>query len=172
MSVFGSQDGGAPADAGEPNGPAAKPRSLLFACNLNSIRSPMAAGLAQVRLGPDVRIDSCGVYPGGYLDPFMVSVMSEVGYAADEHTPKTFAEVSEPFDVVVALTSLSREQAEALSSARHWRVEYWPSPDPSGGEAPTREQRLEAYRGVRNQLDRQICHRFAIKARGASTRRR
>ncbi len=148
----------------------AAPRSVVFACNLNSIRSPMAAGLAQRRLGPQVRVASCGVYPGGYLDPLMVEVMGEAGIDMIEHTPKTFEDLSDPFEVVVALTSMSKERAQDLSGARRWRVEYWPSPDPSGGDMLSREGRLQAYRDVRDQLDRRIRDRFAASSERAPTR--
>ncbi len=144
----------------DPATPVPAPASLVFACNLNSIRSPMAAGLAQRRLGSRVRVASCGVYPGGYLDPLMVEVMGEAGIDMIEHTPQTFDDLSEPFEVVVALTSMSKERAEDLSRARKWRVEYWPSPDPSGGDMLSREGRLQAYRDVRDQLDRQVRARF------------
>jgi hypothetical protein len=44
-------------------------------------------------------------------------------------------------------------------------VEYWPTPDPSVAEG-SREQRLEAYRAVRDQLLAHIRERFAAKRPG------
>jgi hypothetical protein len=38
-------------------------------------------------------------------------------------------------------------------------MEYWPTPDPTATEG-NREQRLDAYRAVRDQLTRQIRERF------------
>ncbi len=147
------------------------PRSVLFSCNLNSIRSPMAEGLARRHLGAGVRVASCGVYPGGYLDPFMVTVMGEIGVVMDEHEPRTFDAVAEPFDVVVALTALSRDRAEELAPARGWRVEYWPSPDPSSGESVNREARLQAYRDVRDRLHQLVCDHFMTIGPAGSTNR-
>ena len=42
----------------------APPRSVLFACTHNAIRSPMAAALTRLRFGPLLRVDSVGVLPG------------------------------------------------------------------------------------------------------------
>jgi hypothetical protein len=39
-------------------------------------------------------------------------------------------------------------------------VEYWPTPDPTAAEG-SREQRLAAYREVREELMRRIRARFA-----------
>ncbi len=44
-------------------------------------------------------------------------------------------------------------------------VEYWPTPDPTIQEG-NREQRLDAYREVRDQLMRRIRERFATAPAG------
>jgi protein-tyrosine-phosphatase len=44
-------------------------------------------------------------------------------------------------------------------------VEYWPTPDPSVA-AGSREQRLDAYREVRDQLQARIKARFAWRPGG------
>ena len=56
-----------------------RPQAVLFACGMNAVRSPMAAGL----LAADVRqvasiVGSAGVQQGE-LDPFAVAVMDEIG---------------------------------------------------------------------------------------------
>ena len=138
----------------------APPTSVLFACNLNTIRSPMAAALMKRRFS-SVHVESCGVWPGGYTDPFMAEVMAELGPDLTEHEPKTFEELDDlSFDLIVALTEPSRERAEELCRTRACEVEFWDLTDPSdAGE--TREQRLNAYRAVRDELDAKIKARFA-----------
>ena len=44
-------------------------------------------------------------------------------------------------------------------------VEYWPTPDPTAIEG-TREQRLDAYREVRDQLTERIKARFGWQPGG------
>jgi len=44
-------------------------------------------------------------------------------------------------------------------------VEYWPTADPTAVEG-SREQRLDAYRAVRDQLMEKIRQRFVTRAAG------
>jgi protein-tyrosine-phosphatase len=44
-------------------------------------------------------------------------------------------------------------------------VEYWPTPDPTAAEG-SREQRIEAYREVRDMLMRRVKERFAWRPGG------
>lgn len=141
--------------------PARPPRSILFACNLNSIRSPMAAALAAKMLGRGVWVESCGLFEGGYLDPFMVEVMGERGIDLSGHAPKTFEDMADSnFDLIVALTLSSHERALALARTSATQVEFWPLPDPTE-EYGGRESRLAAYRLVRDTLEARLKERFA-----------
>ena len=54
------------------------PSSVLFACTLNAVRSPMAEALAKRLYGTRAYFDSAGVRAGN-LDSFAVSVLDEVG---------------------------------------------------------------------------------------------
>ena len=144
----------------------APPPAVLFACNLNSIRSPIAEGLARRRFAGQALVSSCGIWEGGYLDEFMVEVMREVGVDMSHHAPKTFEEIDPgAYDLIVALTSESRVRAETLAAAHSGlKAEHWILPDPTA-DGSTREERLEAYRQVREALQERIAARFA-PARG------
>jgi protein-tyrosine-phosphatase len=48
---------------------------VLFACDLNSVRSPMAASLLQRMFSRSLHVRSAGVEKGE-LDPFAVAVMA------------------------------------------------------------------------------------------------
>ncbi|HTK35199.1 MAG TPA: low molecular weight phosphatase family protein [Caulobacteraceae bacterium] len=129
------------------------PPVVLFACNLNRVRSPMAAALAQ-RLG--LGADSCGLSATDAVDPFLAAVMLEVGVDLSEHQPKTFADVNgETFDLIIALTPEARERLAGSATP----VEYWPTADPTLADG-SREQRLDAYREVRRALQRRLSERF------------
>ncbi len=56
----------------------AKPQAVLFACGMNAVRSPMAAGLFKQLFGKAIYVASAGVQKGE-LDPFVVAVMEEIG---------------------------------------------------------------------------------------------
>ena len=138
------------------------PRSVLFACGLNSIRSPMAAHLFGRLIGPSVAVRSAGVQTAG-LDPFAVAAMAEVGIDIAGHRPVTFEELEEldglDSDLIVTLSPKAHHKALELTHRLRAAVEYWPTPDPSVVEG-SREQRMHAYRELREQLSRRILERF------------
>jgi protein-tyrosine-phosphatase len=140
-----------------------RPQAVLFACGLNSIRSPMAASLFRYRIGPSVYVQSVGVRKGE-LDGFAVAVMEEIGIDIAKHKPVTFEELEDweglNFDLIVTLAPEAHHKALELTRTLGAEVEYWPTPDPSAVEG-NREQRLDAYREVRDQLLNRIGRRFA-----------
>ena len=69
-----------------------RPQAVLFACGLNSVRSPMAMGLFRQLIGPGTYVGSAGVRKYE-LDPFAVVVMEEVGSDISKHRPMTFEEL-------------------------------------------------------------------------------
>lgn len=136
------------------------PGAVLFACNFNRVRSPMAAGLMRLIYGHRVYVDSCGLRPGDEIDPFVLQVMHEVGADISSHQAKSFDDLADgSFDVVVTLTSEAQEHALELSRGRSVLIEYWDTADPTLAEG-SRDARLEAYRAVRDALKAQIVRRF------------
>ncbi len=135
------------------------PRSLLFACTRNAVRSPMAEALARQRLGPGTVIASAGVEPGT-VNPFAVAVMDEVGIDIHNHLAMTFEELSgSSFDLVIALSAIAFREAMAYAASRPIAVEHWDVVDPTSNEG-SREQRLVAFRSVRDDLEARIRKRF------------
>jgi len=148
-------------------GRSAKPQAVLFACGMNAVRSPMAAGLLKHYFGRTY-VGSAGVRKGE-LDPFAVAVMDELGLDIARHKPITFEELEDweglNFDLIVTLAPEAHHKALELTRTIAADVEYWPTPDPTATEG-TREQRLEAYREVRDQLVRRIKQRFGSQRGG------
>jgi protein-tyrosine-phosphatase len=144
------------------------PRSVLFACGLNSIRSPMAQSLFGHLIGPSVPVRSAGVQTAD-LDPFAVAAMAEIGLDIAEHRPVTFEELEDmdglEFDLIVTLSPKAHHKALELTHRLAANVEYWPTPDPSVIEG-SREHRIQAYREVREQLSKRILERFGPVRRG------
>ena len=145
-----------------------KPQAVLFACGLNSVRSPMAAGLYRQVIGPGSYVASAGVRKGE-LDTFAVAALDEVGIDISRHRPMTFEELEDweglNFDLIVTLSPEAHHKALELTRTVAADVEYWPTPDPTVTEG-TREQRLSAYRETRDQLTERIKHRFGWRPGG------
>jgi protein-tyrosine-phosphatase len=139
-----------------------RPQAVLFACGMNAVRSPMAAGLFRELFGKSVYVASAGVQKGE-LDPFVVAVLEEIGIDISRHKPMTFEELEEleglNFDLIVTLSPPAHHKALELTRTVAADVEYWPTVDPTAAEG-SREQKLEAYRQVRDQLMALIRARF------------
>jgi len=140
-----------------------QPLAVLFACGLNSVRSPMAAALFAQMLGRTIYVGSAGVRKDE-LDPFAVAAMAEIGIDISRHKPITFEELEDleglNFDLIVTLSPEAHHRALELTHTNAVEVEYWPTADPTGVEG-SREQRLDAYRAVRDQLSKRIRERFS-----------
>lgn len=137
-----------------------KPRSVLFVCTMNAVRSPMAAGLLRQLKGRTLYVESAGVH-ADTLDPLAVQVMTELGITLDHH-PRSLDEFrGKEFDLVVALSREAEQHARAQN--RDARVEYWQTADPTQEEGSL-EQRKAAYRAVRDGLKRRIAAYFGQEA--------
>jgi protein-tyrosine-phosphatase len=148
---------------------ARNPQSVLFACAMNSVRSPMAESLLRHMFPQGLYVRSAGVRKGE-ADPFAVAVMAELGQDISTHKPMTFEELEDweglNFDLIVTLSPEAHHKALELTRTLAAEVEYWPTQDPTGAEG-SREQKLAAYREVCDQLLLRIRRRFA-KAGAAS----
>ncbi|OXE35410.1 MAG: low molecular weight phosphatase family protein [Phenylobacterium zucineum] len=146
--------------------PPSLPGAVLFACNFNRVRSPMAEALLMRDFGDRVYVDSCGVKLDaraadlGAVDPFVEAVMAEVGCDLSRHRAKTFDDLNaDAFDLVVSLTPQAQHRAVEMTRGRAVTIEYWPTYDPTEANG-SREARLASYRGVRDALAAHLTHRF------------
>ena len=134
------------------------PSAILFACTMNAVRSPMAAALLR-HLARGVYIESAGVR-AGELDPLAVAAMEEIGLEIGKHRPRRFEDLEDgSFDLVITLSPEAQHKAVELTRTAATQVEYWPTMDPTAVEG-SREQRLAAYRSVRDQLMERLKGRF------------
>ncbi|WP_068006214.1 low molecular weight phosphatase family protein [Pseudovibrio axinellae] len=136
-----------------------RPSSILFICRMNAVRSPMAEGLINLLYPKQVYTRSCGVF-AGERDPFVDSVMDEVGMDITDHQPKTFEDLAEDgFDLMVTLAPEAHHMALELTRTQSVDVEYWPTIDPTVATG-SRSQIMDAYRAVRDTLKRKIEQRM------------
>lgn len=146
---------------------AGPPHAVLFACSQNSVRSAMAAAMFR-RLFGNVSYSRSAGARKGEVDPFAIAVMDEIGIDLSKHRPRTFEELEDVdglnFDLIVTLAPEAHHRALELTRTLAVDVEYWPTLDPTVVEG-SREQRLDSYRNLRDQLMAQIKHRFGWRPR-------
>lgn len=140
----------------------APPKSVLFVCNQNAVRSPMAEALAFKHSKRRIFVESAGLI-AGVLDPFTVSAMEEEGVSLANHKAQTLADVNVSlFDLVIALTPESHKKLQSMIGP-DTELEYWATPDPSDAEG-NRNQVMDSYRLVRDHLECRIADRLQFSS--------
>ncbi|WP_037255817.1 arsenate-mycothiol transferase ArsC [Roseobacter sp. SK209-2-6] len=141
------------------------PQSILFCCDHNAVRSPMAEGLMKKFYGTGTYVQSAGVKNDMEIDGFSIAVCQEAGVELSRHRSRSFDEMEQwgddlsSFDLVVALSPASQRRALELTRFFHLDVEYWPIMDPTGlGES--RDAKLDSYRQTRDQIIQHLVERW------------
>ena len=143
------------------------PQSVLFCCDHNAVRSPMAEGIMKKLYGTGVYVQSAGVSNDLEIDGFAISVCEEIEVEISRHRSRSIDEMNKlgddlsSFDLIVALSPASQRRALDLTRFFHLEVEYWPIMDPTG-LAETRESKLGVYRQTRDQIFDQLKNRWTI----------
>lgn len=143
------------------------PTSVLFCCDYNSVRSPMAEGILKKLHGRRIYVQSAGVRHELEINGFSIAVCEEIGVELNRHKSRSFEEMEEwgdeidAYDLIVALSPASLRRAQEYTRHHAIEVEYWPIFDPSGlGE--DRDEKLAAFRQSRDQIDAKIRERFPV----------
>ncbi len=141
------------------------PQSILFCCDHNAVRSPMAEGIMKKLYGTGTYVQSVGVINDLEIDGFSIAVCEEIGVELSRHRSRSFDEMERwgddlsSFDLIVALSPASQRRALELTRLFHLTVEYWPILDPTGiGE--TREMKLVSYRQTRDQIKSKLREKW------------
>jgi len=141
---------------------------LLFVCDANSARSPLAEAIARELAWVhhlDIEIWSAGARPS-HVDPEVRSVLGEVRVSAEGLRSKSLLEV--PFDEISEVICLCvPSQCPPLPDRLEPRS--WPLPDPSS--APSSE-RVDAFRATRDELMRRLERDFRARAEARRRARR
>ncbi|WP_409699177.1 low molecular weight phosphatase family protein [Yoonia sp.] len=141
------------------------PQSVLFCCDHNSVRSPMAEGIMKKLYGTRCYVQSVGVKNDMEIDGFAITVCAEIGVEVSRHRSRSFDEMEQwgddlsSFDLVLALSPASQRRALDLTQFFHLDVEYWPVLDPTG-LGDSREAQLNLYRQTRDQIYDRLIARF------------
>jgi protein-tyrosine-phosphatase len=142
------------------------PGSVLFACTLNAIRSPMAEALLKHFHGSRIYVQSVGVRTS-VVDTFAIAVMDEMGIDISRHRRRSFDDLEDDsFDLIISLSPEAQHRAVEMTRHMACEVEFWNTFDPSVVEG-SREVRLDAYREVRDSLTRRILERFPLQRMGS-----
>ena len=134
-------------------------KSILFVCDLNSIRSPIAEAILKVWFNKKIFIDSCGIRPGK-IDPLAIEVMAELDFDLSNHTSKLMSQLEDSyFDLIITFSKDAYNASIMLTKTISCEVEIFDVPDASI-TVGNREQRLLSYRIVRDIIITKLKKRF------------
>ncbi len=129
---------------------------VLFLCTANTCRSQMAEALLRHHAADRFEVISAGLEPGPQVHPLALRVLEEKGVSTAGLRPKNLREFLGFVRVRWAIFVCSRAAETCpvawpdLSERTHWPVD-----DPAV-VAGTEEERLEAFRRVRDELEARI----------------
>ncbi|MEX2138733.1 MAG: arsenate reductase ArsC [Pirellulales bacterium] len=128
---------------------------VLFVCTGNSARSQMAEGLLRHHAGETFDVRSAGTDPKG-VNPLAVETVKEIGVDISQQQSKKVSEVMEQVSIQYAIfvCASADDRCPTLGGFSGQRL-YWPFEDPAAATG-TKQERLQAFRDVRDQIDARI----------------
>jgi arsenate reductase len=142
---------------------------VLFLCTGNSCRSQMAEGLCR-QLWPE-RIDcaSAGIETHG-LNPDAVTVMAEIGIDISGHQSKTLDDLeSLEFDAVVTVCGHAHESCPVFPGGTRVLHQGFDDPPKLAANAISKEEALNHYRRVRDEIREYVQRLPAVLATGSTS---
>ena len=122
----------------------------------------MAEAILKFLHGTQIYVDSVGVR-SREVDGFAIVVMDEIGIDLSRHLAKTFDDLDDSYyDLVITMSPEAQHRAVEMTRVMACEIEFWNTFDPSMLGTEDRDQRLEAYRQVRDQLMQKIKRRFPL----------
>ena len=142
-----------------------KIQSVLFCCNYNSVRSPMAEGIFKKIIGRKIFVQSAGVFDTLEIDGFTVKVCDEINVKLSKHRVRSLNEMEKnggligSFDLVIPLTKESSEEVYKYSTYSSVMIENWLVKEPIKDENNINKT-LNSYREIRDIIINKINNRF------------
>ena len=139
--------------------------SVLFCCNYNSVRSPMAEGIFKSLVGRKVFVQSAGIFDTLEIDGFTVKVCDEINVKLSKHRVRSLREMEKEggfigsFDLIIPLTKESSEEVYKYSAYSSVMIEDWTVDEPIQYENDI-GQTLSSYRVIRDIIFDKIIERF------------
>jgi arsenate reductase len=129
---------------------------VLFVCNHNSARSPMAEVFLDHNCGGEFEAHSAGLEPGK-LNPLAVEAMKEAGLDISGHQTKSVSDMlnsGKVFSHVITVCDETSAKRCPIFPGAGARL-HWGFPDPSAFQG-TWEENLARTREVRDEIEQEV----------------
>ena len=140
-------------------------QSVLFCCNYNSVRSPMAEGIFKKIIGRKMFVQSAGIFDTLEIDGFTVKVCDEINVKLNKHRVRSLREMEKnggftgSFDLIIPLTKESSDEVYKYSTYSSVMIENWLVDEPVKDENNV-SKTLDSYRMTRDVIYDKINDRF------------
>ena len=140
-------------------------QSVLFCCNYNSVRSPMAEGIFKSLIERKIFVQSAGIFDTLEIDGFTVKVCDEINVKLNKHRVRSLKEMEKEggfigsFDLIIPLTKESSEEVYRYSTYSSVVIEDWIVDEPIKDDNNI-NQTLFSYRMTRDIIVNKIRERF------------
>ena len=142
-------------------------QSVLFCCDYNSVRSPMAEGIFKKLVGRRIFVQSAGIYNYLEINGYSIRVCKEIDVELNLHQVKSLDNMEKmggfvgAFDLAIALTPLSLKKIESNSKFSDIEIEFWNIREPFNDDKRL-DKTLDSYRKTRDELYEKITERFKV----------
>ena len=140
-------------------------QSVLFCCDYNSVRSPMAEGIFKKLIGRKVFVQSAGIYNNLEINGFSIRVCQEIDVELKRHQVKSLDELERQggfvgtFDLAIGLTPLALRKINEYGRFSSFEIEFWEIEEPLTSDSGV-EYTLHSYRKTRDFIFRKVEKRF------------
>jgi arsenate reductase len=137
------------------------PKTVLFLCTGNSCRSQMAEAITNHDQAGRWLAFSAGTRPAGYVHPLALRALAEIGIAHQGESKSTEAFRGREFDLVVTVCDDAAENCPLwLGKGRKTHLGF-PDPALDASRRGSEEERLQVFRGVRDDIRRRVAELLA-----------
>ncbi len=142
-----------------------KPR-VLFLCTGNSARSQMAEGLLRHMAGDRFEALSAGTSPVG-VNPLAMEAMAELGIDISSQRSKNVTEfLGRPIEYAITVCDRAKEACPVFPGT--YKFLSWSLEDPAAVTG-SHDEKLDAFRRIRDEIRRRVEMQFAPSARAEKT---
>jgi len=128
-------------------------RRVLFLCNGNSCRSQIAEAIVNTQLSEDWQAFSAGVQPTGFIHPFSLRVLTEIGISHEGRSKSVDEFRNQSFDVVITLCDEAAESCPLwLGRGKRVHIGF---PDPAKATGSDGEI-IAVFRKIRDDITKQV----------------
>ena len=124
--------------------------TVLILCTGNSCRSHLAEGILRAAAGDFLNVQSAGSKPAGFVHPFALRVMQEIGLDLSAHHSKHLNDfLSQPVETVITVCGNADQACPVFPGQvnRH----HWGFDDPAHATGSD-DEKLAVFRRVRDEI--------------------